>query len=139
MLTETSIGAWLLSKIAPTLAALFGGLSLVLFWTPEKLLEKGRVVSIFLAGAMSATAGFAFTGVIASALGVDPDKMDVIVGLAWIIGFFSIAIFNWLANFISKRASKDILEVYQEVNEARKQVNKTNTPAPAKRTRKVQK
>ena len=132
MLTETGIGAWLLSKIAPTLAALFGGLSLVLFWTPEKLLEKGRVVSIFLAGAMAATAGFAFTGILASALGVDPSKMDIIVGLAWIIGFFSIAIFNWLANFISKRANQDILQVYKEV----KDVNK---PAPTKTVRRPRK
>lgn len=125
-MAETGIGAWLIGKIAPTIAALFGGLSLVLFWTPEKLLEKGRIVSIFIAGALSATFGFAFTGVVAMGLGVSMQQLDQVVGLAWLLGFGSVAIFNWVANFISKRANSDILEVYEEIKDIRK--------APAKKT-----
>lgn len=119
MMAETGIGAWLIGKIAPTIAALFGGLSLVLFWTPDKLLEKGRIVSIFIAGALSATFGFAFTGVVAMALGVSMQQLDQVVGLAWLLGFGSVAIFNWAANFISNRANSDILEVYEEIKGAR--------------------
>lgn len=131
MIGETGLSAWLLAKVAPTLAALFGGLSLVLFWTPAKLMEKGKIVSIFLAGALAATFGFAFTGAAAIWLGVEPTQLDYIVGLAWCLGFVSTAIFNWIANFISRRAEDDMLDVYVEVK------NKLpgSTPA-AKRTKK---
>lgn len=115
MITESGLSAWLLAKVAPTIAALFGGLSLVLFWTPAKLMEKGKVVSIFLAGALSATFGFAFTGLAASWAGIDQSQLDYVVGLAWCLGFVSTAIFNWVANFISRRSEHDVLDVYVEV------------------------
>jgi hypothetical protein len=116
MITETGITAWLLSKIAPTLAALFGGLSLVLLWTPQRLLEKGKIVSIFLAGAIAATSGFSLTGIIGYYLQIDPMLWDVVAGLGWLVGFFSVAIYNLAANFFANRADKDILEVYSEVH-----------------------
>jgi hypothetical protein len=119
MITETSLSAWLLSKIAPTLAALFGGLAMVLLYTPTRLLEKGKIIAIFLAGAISATAGFSLTGVVAYYLGIEPTQVDVIVGIGWIIGFFSLAIFNLVANFFANRQEKDIVEVYEEVQSKR--------------------
>jgi hypothetical protein len=36
MITET-ITSWLVSKIAPTVAALLGGMTLFMFWTPKSL------------------------------------------------------------------------------------------------------
>jgi hypothetical protein len=43
----------------------------------------------------------------------------VIVGIGWIIGFFSLAIFNLVANFFANRQEKDIVEVYEEVQSKR--------------------
>lgn len=117
MITESGISAWLFSKIVPTLAALFGGLSLVLFWTPAKLAEKGKVASVFLAGALSATFGFAFAGAVAKLIGVDVSHLDYMIGLGWCLGFITTAVYNWAANAISKRAGHDILDVYQDVVE----------------------
>lgn len=138
MITETGISAWLITKIAPTLAALFGGLSLVLFWTPERLLQKGKVVSVFIAGAVAAVSGFTLTGVVAMMLGVSPESLDIIIGIAWTIGFFSLALFNWGANFIARREHQDIAEVYNEVKDIRNGRAKPARPIkPVRRVRKA--
>lgn len=135
MITETGISAWLITKIAPTLAALFGGLSLVLFWTPERLLQKGKVVSVFIAGAVAAVSGFTLTGVVAMMLGVSPESLDIIIGIAWTIGFFSLALFNWGANFIARREHQDIAEVYNEVKDIRS--GRAKPTRPVRRVRKA--
>jgi Mlc titration factor MtfA (ptsG expression regulator) len=128
-------GSWLLGKLAPALGGLFGGLSLAMFWTPEKLREKGKIASVFLAGGISAMAGFALTGVVALQLGVDQQKLDLVIGLSWLLGLVSIAVMNWLANYMSKREHLDIAEVGHEINAARK--GETAAPIRAKpRTRK---
>jgi hypothetical protein len=128
-------GAWLLGKLAPALGGLFGGLSLAMFWTPEKLREKGKIASVFIAGGISAMAGFALTGVVALQLGVDQQKIDLIIGLSWFLGLVSIAVMNWLANYMSAREHLDIAEVGHEINAARK--GEAATPIRAKpRTRK---
>jgi hypothetical protein len=113
-------GGWLLGKLAPALGGLFGGLSLAMFWTPEKLREKGKIASIFIAGGISAMSGFAFTGIVALQLGIDQSKIDVIIGLSWGLGLLSIAVMNWLANFMAAREHLDIAEVGREINAARK-------------------
>ena len=113
-------GGWLLGKLAPALGGLFGGLSLAMFWTPEKLREKGKIASIFIAGGISAMSGFAFTGIVALQLGIDQSKIDVIIGLSWGLGLLSIAVMNWLANFMAAREHLDIAEVGREMNAARK-------------------
>jgi hypothetical protein len=115
-----AVGGWLLDKLAPALGGLFGGLSLAMFWTPEKLREKGKMASIFIAGGISAMAGFALTGIVAIQLGIDQNKIDVIIGLSWFLGLLSIAVMNWLANFMAAREHLDIAEVGREINAARK-------------------
>lgn len=113
-------GGWLLGKLAPALGGLFGGLSLAMFWTPEKLREKGKIAGVFIAGGISAMAGFALTGLVALQLGVDQQKIDLIIGLSWALGLMSIAVMNWLANYMSAREHLDIAEVGHEINAARK-------------------
>jgi hypothetical protein len=128
-------GGWLVGKLAPALGGLFGGLSLAMFWTPEKLREKGKIASVFIAGGISAMAGFALTGVVALQLGVDQQKIDLIIGLSWLLGLFSIAVMNWVANGLAAREHLDIVEVGHEINSARK----GGAPAPIRakpRTRK---
>ena len=110
---------FLIDKIAPALGGLFGGLSLAMFWTPEKLQEKGKVASVFIAGGISAMAGFAFTGIVAEKLSIGSDKLDVLIGLAWVLGLCSIAVINWVSNYMVKREHMDISEVADEIKHKR--------------------
>lgn len=130
--TETAAaGGWLIGKLAPALGGLFGGLSLAMFWTPEKLREKGKVASVFIAGGISAMAGFSFTGVVAMWLGVPPDKLDMVIGLAWFLGLSSIAIMNWLANYMAKREHMDIGEVAEDMRATKQRLQSGNASQPA--------
>lgn len=115
MVTE-SVAAWLIGKVAPTISALFAGLTLVMFWTPQRLLEKGRIASVFIAGAVSASFGFAFTGLFLHYMGLPTDKLDFVIGAGWLLGFFSVAIMNWMANWFAKRSNKDLQEIITEIN-----------------------
>jgi len=115
-----AVGGWLLEKLAPSLGALFGGLTLAVFWTPAKLREKGKVASIFIAGGVSAMTGFALTGIVAIQLGIDQRQIDVIIGLSWALGVMSVAVMHWLANFMAAREHLDIAEVGRELSAARK-------------------
>jgi len=110
---------FLIEKLAPALGGLFGGLSLAMFWTPEKLQEKGKVASVFIAGGISAMAGFAFTGIAAEKLSISSDKLDMLIGLAWILGLCSVAVINWVSNYMSKREHMDIGEVAEEIKQKR--------------------
>jgi hypothetical protein len=81
-------------------------------------------------------AGFALTGVVALQLGVDQQKIDLIIGLSWALGLLSIAVMNWLANYMAAREHLDIAEVGHEINAARK--GEAAAPIRAKpRTRKA--
>jgi hypothetical protein len=126
---------WLLDKLAPALGGLFGGLSFAMFHTPEKLREKGKIASVFIAGGISAMTGFALTGIVALQLGIDQQKIDLVIGLSWALGLMSIGVMNWLANYMARREHLDITEVGREINAVRK----GEAPAPIRakpRTRK---
>ena len=110
---------FLIDKLAPALGGLFGGLSLAMFWTPEKLQEKGKIASVFIAGGISAMAGFAFTGIVADKLSIGTDKLDMLIGLAWILGLCSVAVINWVSNYMVKREHMDIGEVAEEIKHKR--------------------
>lgn len=132
--TETAAaGGWLIGKLAPALGGLFGGLSLAMFWTPEKLREKGKVASVFIAGGISAMAGFSFTGVVAMWLGLPPDKLDMIIGLAWFLGLSSIAIMNWVANYMARREHMDIGEVAEDMRAAKQRLQSSPAAKPRRR------
>jgi len=115
MTGSEAAGGWLVGKLAPALGGLFGGLSLAMFWTPEKLREKGKIASIFIAGGISAMAGFSFTGIVAVQIGIDPQKIDIIIGLSWALGLLSIAVMNWIANYMARREHLDIAEIGREI------------------------
>lgn len=132
--TETAAaGGWLIGKLAPALGGLFGGLSLAMFWTPEKLREKGKVASVFIAGGISAMAGFSFTGMVAMWLGVHPEKLDMVIGLAWFLGLISIAIMNWLANYMAKREHMDIGEVAEDMRATKQRLQGGASAGPARK------
>jgi uncharacterized protein (DUF4213/DUF364 family) len=110
---------FLIDKLAPALGGLFGGLSLAMFWTPEKLQEKGKVASVFIAGGISAMAGFTFTGIVAEKLSIGSEKLDMLIGLAWVLGLLSVAVINWVSNYMVKREHMDISEVAEEIKQKR--------------------
>jgi len=106
---------FLIEKLAPAIGGLFGGLSLAMFWTPEKLQEKGKIASVFIAGGISAMAGFAFTGIAAEKLGVSVIKIDMLIGLAWVLGLVSVAVINWVSNYMVKKEHMDIQEIANDI------------------------
>lgn len=106
---------FLIEKLAPAIGGLFGGLSLAMFWTPEKLQEKGKIASVFIAGGISAMAGFAFTGIAADKLSVSVEKLDMLIGLAWALGLVSVAVINWVSNYMVKKEHMDIQEIANEI------------------------
>ena len=106
---------FLIEKLAPAIGGLFGGLSLAMFWTPEKLQEKGKNAAVFIAGGISAMAGFAFTGIAADRLGVSSEKLDMLIGLAWVLGLLSVAVLNWVSNYMVKKEHMDIQEIANEI------------------------
>ncbi len=134
MTGSEAAGGWLVGKLAPAIGGLFGGLSLAMFWTPEKLKEKGKIASIFIAGGISAMSGFALTGLVAQWLGIDPQKIDIVIGLSWGLGLLSVVAINWWANTARTREHLDIAEIGREINEARKgQISKP----PVQRVRRL--
>lgn len=107
MITETTFSTWLISKIAPTIAACLGGLTLFLFWTPKELSKKGLLLSTFLAGGISATAGFVFSTVFLYWMGVSLSNLDLLISGGFFIGFVSVGVFCFFANWIKKRVEQD--------------------------------
>lgn len=106
---------FLIEKLAPAIGGLFGGLSLAMFWTPEKLQEKGKNAAVFIAGGISAMAGFAFTGIAAEKLNISSEKLDMLIGLAWVLGLCSVAVINWVSNYMVKKEHMDIQEIANEI------------------------
>ena len=64
-------------------------------------------------------AGFAFTGIAAEKLGISSEKLDVLIGLAWVLGMCSVAVINWVSNYMVKREHMDIGEVAEEIKQKR--------------------
>jgi hypothetical protein len=121
---------WLTSKLAPAIGGLIGGLGLAAFWTPEKLREKGKVAAVFIAGGISVGAAFIFTGLAASLMGIPAQDLDKVVALSAVIGVFSVAGLNWVANWIERRENMDIGQIASEV---RREVNEAKQAAPRRR------
>jgi hypothetical protein len=118
---------FLIEKLAPAIGGLFGGLSLAMFWTPEKLQEKGKIASVFIAGGISAMAGFAFTGIASEKLGVSSEKVDMLIGLAWVLGLVSVAVINWVSNYMVKKEHMDIQEIANEIKQKPRTVSRKRT------------
>jgi hypothetical protein len=116
MITET-ITSWLVSKIAPTVAALLGGMTLFMFWTPKSLADKGKSVSAFIAGGVSATAGFVFSTTFLYWLGYSVHTLDLLLSGGFVIGFTSVGVFYFSANWIRKRTDQDPDQAITSVKE----------------------
>ena len=117
MITETTFMSWLIAKIAPTVAALFGGLTLFALWTPKALSDRGKVLSAFIAGGVSATAGFVFSTSALYWFGLSITNLDLLISGGFFIGFISVGVFTFAANWIKKRTDQDPDEAIKEVKQ----------------------
>lgn len=115
MIIETGVSEWLVNKLIPAFAALLGGVCLMVFWTPDKLKEKGKVVGAFVAGGGSATAGFIFTPLALRLAGLDSHNIEYLMGAGWFIGYFWVALLSWTSNWIRNRDNKEITQIIREI------------------------
>jgi hypothetical protein len=118
--TTTAAGGYLISKAAATFAALLGALSVSFFYQPKKLHEHGKLAAGAIIGGISVSAAFTLAGIIANQLGVDFSQVDNALGIGYLIGILSVGVIAWVANFLSKREDKDILEVVKEIKDGTK-------------------
>jgi hypothetical protein len=118
--TVVAAGGYLLSKAAATFAALLGALSVSFFYQPKKLHEHGKLAAGAMIGGISVSAAFTLAGIIANQFGVDFTQIDNALGIGYIIGITSVGVIAWVANFLSRREEKDILEVVREIKDGTK-------------------
>ena len=127
--TTTAVGGYAISKTATAIAGLFGSLSMSFLWMPKKFREHGRLAAGAIVGGMGVMAAIALGGLIIKQFGLDPESLDVALGIGYLVGAASVGVIGWLANFFERRESKDILQVAQEMKQTQE--------APKKPVRKV--
>lgn len=124
----TTAGGYAISKGAATLASLLGALSVSMFWQPKKLHQHGKLAAGAIIGGIAVGAAFALGGLIAKWAGLNFEEIDTALGLGYAIGMLSVGVIAWVANFLEKRESRDILEVADELR------GKAARKAPARKT-----
>lgn len=137
--TGTAAGGYFISKFAAAAAGLVGGLSVSFFYQPKKLHQHGKLAAGAIIGSIAVSSAFALGGIMAYLLGVDFHNIDIALGLGWLIGILSVGLVAWVANFLEKRESKDILEVAAEVKQVVRGGQAKKTTAPRKKATAVKK
>jgi len=132
-ITTTTGTGFIIGKALSALAGLIGGLSISVFWQPEKIKQHGRLAAGALIGGISVGGAFTLGGLVARYLGLDLADMDTALGIGFVIGVTSVGIINFIANFLERRESRDILEVVGEVREAKRRITKPTPRRPTKR------
>lgn len=131
-ITTTTGTGFIIGKALSAFAGLIGGLSISVFWQPEKIKQHGRLAAGALIGGISVGGAFTLGGLVARYLGLDLADMDTALGIGFVIGVTSVGLINFIANFLERRESRDILEVVGEVREAKRRIAK---PAPRRTTK----
>lgn len=120
------------SKLFAAAAGLVGGLSLSVFWQPEKIRQHGTLSAGAIVGGISVGASFVLTGMICQKLGMDANDVDTTMGVGFILGIAVIAVTNFIANFFAAREKQDIFEVAAEI---RSRAGSVSRKAPRARAR----
>lgn len=110
---------FILTKILASAAGLVGGLSLSLFWQPERIRQYGRLAAGAIAGGVSVGGAFTLSGILAKLMGLDFQDIDTALALGFVTGILSVGVVNLLANFFERRESADLLEVARELRRKR--------------------
>jgi hypothetical protein len=126
--TTTAASGYAISKGATALAGLFGSISMSFLWMPAKFREHSRLAAGAIIGGIGVMAAIALGGLLIRQFGLDPESLDVALGVGYLVGAMSLGVIGWIANFFEKREKQDILQVYQEVKAKE---------APKKPTRRV--
>lgn len=115
MVEPDPMQAFSASKLFAAAAGLVGGLSLSVFWQPEKIRQHGTLAAGAIVGGISVGSSFVLTGIICQKLGVDSRDVDTTMGVGFVLGIAVIAVTNFIANFFAAREKKDIFEVAAEI------------------------
>ena len=107
------------SKAMSAAAGLIGGLTLSVFWQPEKIRQHGALAAGAIVGGISVGGAFTLTGMVASNLGLDITNVDTAMGVGFCLGILIIALVNFLANFFAARENQDIIQVASELRNVR--------------------
>jgi hypothetical protein len=128
-----SSGAWWLMKLIQGVSALVGGISMAILWLPKRLMTHGKVVGVMLAGGISALAGVALTGGIATYLEADTRNLDAIIGISLLVGACWVALLNLAANSFRKRESQTLEEAVDQIRGRAPSKSVSSKSAPAKK------
>ena len=112
---STGGSLFFLPKLLAGLAGLLGGVSISFFWSARKLKMYSRFVAGAITGGVSVAASITLTGLIASQLNMNSLDWDTSLGIGYLVGALSIGFISLLANFLSSREDKDIIEVAKEI------------------------
>ena len=128
--TSTAASGYVISKGATAIAGLFGSLSMSFLWMPKKFRDHSRLAAGAIIGGIGVMAAIALGGLLIRQFGLDPESLDVALGVGYLVGAMSLGVIGWLANFFEKREGQDILQVAQEIKAA-----KENAKKPIRRVR----
>lgn len=113
--STAAASGYAISKGATALAGLFGSISMSFLWMPAKFRDHSRLAAGAIIGGIGVMAAIALGGLLIKQLGLDPESLDVALGIGYLVGALSLGVIGWIANFFEKREKQDILQVYQEV------------------------
>ena len=97
------------SSLVAALGSFLGGSVLMAFVKPNSISEA--IIRSFV----TAVIGLIFTPVAIEKIGMNPEKAEHIISVAFCVGFLGWSLLGATANFLRKQQDKDIFEVINEV------------------------
>jgi uncharacterized membrane protein len=114
MSLEAAFGG-LSAKTIIGLSGLAGGVTIAGFYIPKKIAEKGLIVIGAIVSAVSIFTSIAFTEVIISKFGLNPEEYTTMI--AFVIGISSLFIINVISNYAAKHDNSTIDEVIDDIKD----------------------
>jgi hypothetical protein len=108
---------WLFEKLMFAVSSCFGAFGLAMFWTPVHLEKHSKLAQGCIIGGIAVGSSFALGGFILLHLGLNPEQIDSVTAVGFVVGVLSVAALNFLGNFFDRREDKDIVEIVSEVKE----------------------
>lgn len=109
---ESKMFEWITAKITSFIGGILGGLSVLAYIPPKNFREA------YIRGGVSVGFALMLAQPILLQLGLEMKSSQIWIyelAVAFICGFIGYSVMNWVANFLSKNASSDVLEVYANI------------------------